>query len=111
MSEKRTQNELKTNSILSVKSGENREQGIGIREQRTESLFGDSCRVRHVRGSEVGKSFGRHSRRRQDVAWDGQKTNVATSKMNEQSGNVYENKGPLWKTRRLSWDVYENKIT
>jgi hypothetical protein len=32
-------------------------------------------------------------------------------KLNEQSGNVYENKGPLWKTRRSSWNVYENKGT
>src|SRR5208337_2075330 len=30
-------------------------------------------------------------------------------KMNEQRGNVYENKGPLWKTRYLSRNVYENK--
>jgi hypothetical protein len=30
-------------------------------------------------------------------------------KLNERRGNVYENKGPLWKTRRLSRNVYENK--
>ena len=32
-------------------------------------------------------------------------------KMNEQRGNVYENKGPLWKTWRRSWNVVENKGT
>jgi hypothetical protein len=30
-------------------------------------------------------------------------------KLNERSLNVYENKGPLWKTRERSWNVYENK--
>jgi hypothetical protein len=32
-----------------------------------------------------------------------------SSKMNEQRGNVYENKGPLWKTRCQSGNVSENK--
>jgi hypothetical protein len=27
----------------------------------------------------------------------------------EQSGNVYENKGPLWKTYKRSLNLYENK--
>jgi hypothetical protein len=31
--------------------------------------------------------------------------------MNERRGNVVENKGPLWKTWALSWNVYENKGT
>jgi hypothetical protein len=31
------------------------------------------------------------------------------SKMNEQHGNLYENKGPLWKTRPQSGNVPENK--
>ena len=31
--------------------------------------------------------------------------------MNERRGNVYENKGPLWKTWGRSWNVYENKGT
>jgi hypothetical protein len=31
------------------------------------------------------------------------------SKFKEQSGNVYENKGPLWKTRERSWNLIENK--
>ena len=30
-------------------------------------------------------------------------------KLNEQRGNVYENKGPLWKTCRRSGNVIENK--
>jgi hypothetical protein len=34
-----------------------------------------------------------------------------TLKSNERSGNVYENKGPLWKTRQRSGNVYENKGT
>jgi hypothetical protein len=32
-----------------------------------------------------------------------------SSKLNGRSGNVYENKGSLWKTRGLSRNVYENK--
>jgi hypothetical protein len=31
-----------------------------------------------------------------------------SSKLTEQCGNVYENKGPLWKTPGLSGNVYEN---
>jgi hypothetical protein len=34
---------------------------------------------------------------------------VVNSKMNERTGNVYENKGSLWKTRERSANVYENK--
>jgi hypothetical protein len=34
-----------------------------------------------------------------------------SSKLNDRRGNVYENKGTLWKTRRRSWNVYENKRT
>jgi hypothetical protein len=34
---------------------------------------------------------------------------VEARKLKEQSRNVIENKGPLWKTRRLSGNVYENK--
>jgi hypothetical protein len=30
-------------------------------------------------------------------------------KLTERSGNVYENKGPLWKSRARSWNLYENK--
>jgi hypothetical protein len=32
-------------------------------------------------------------------------------KVNEQYGNVYENKGSSWKTRGQSGNVYENKGT
>jgi hypothetical protein len=32
-------------------------------------------------------------------------------KMNDRRGNVYENKGPLWKTGWQSWNVIENKGT
>ena len=31
------------------------------------------------------------------------------SKLTERPGNVYENKGPLWKTWEGSWNVTENK--
>jgi hypothetical protein len=34
---------------------------------------------------------------------------METSKMNERSGNIIENKGPLWKTPEQGWNVYENK--
>jgi hypothetical protein len=63
------------------------------------SFFGAAYRVFHVRGTRVGRSFGRHNRPRQDVAWDRQRTKLATLKLNERRTNVYENKGPLWKTR------------
>jgi len=29
--------------------------------------------------------------------------------LNDRRGNVIENKGPLWKTRRQSLNIYENK--
>jgi hypothetical protein len=29
--------------------------------------------------------------------------------MNDRRGNVYENKGPLWRRWGLSWNVTENK--
>jgi hypothetical protein len=32
-----------------------------------------------------------------------------SSKLNERSGNLYENKAPLWKTRGQSANVFENK--
>jgi hypothetical protein len=34
-----------------------------------------------------------------------------SSKVNEQRGNVYENKGPLWKTGWKSGNVIENKAS
>jgi hypothetical protein len=39
-----------------------------------------------------------YGRPRQYVAFGGRRINVATPKLTEQSGNVYENKGALWKT-------------
>ena len=32
-----------------------------------------------------------------------------SSKLNDRRGNVYENKGPLWKTQGQSANVFENK--
>jgi hypothetical protein len=34
---------------------------------------------------------------------------VNSSKLKERSRNVYENKGPLWKTRERGRNVFENK--
>jgi hypothetical protein len=31
--------------------------------------------------------------------------------LNERSGNVFESKGPPWKTRKRSGNVFENKAT
>jgi hypothetical protein len=33
-----------------------------------------------------------------------------SSNLNERTGNVYENKGSLWKTQERSGNVYENKV-
>jgi hypothetical protein len=33
-----------------------------------------------------------------------------SSNLNERTGNVYENKGTLWKTQEKSGNVYENKV-
>ena len=38
-------------------------------------------------------------------------TTVLTLKTTERRGNVYENKGPPWRTRGRSGNVYENKCT
>jgi hypothetical protein len=40
-----------------------------------------------------------------------QKARENSLKLEERSGNVYDNKGPLWKTRGRSWNVVENKGT
>jgi hypothetical protein len=42
------------------------------------------------------------------IGWERRKN---SSKLNEQRGNVYENKGPLWKTGWQSGNVIENKGT
>jgi hypothetical protein len=34
-----------------------------------------------------------------------------SSKLPKRCWNIYENKGPLWKTPQGSWNVYENKDT
>jgi hypothetical protein len=36
---------------------------------------------------------------------------VGATKLTERTGNIYENKGSLWKTKRRSGDVIENKGT
>jgi hypothetical protein len=40
-----------------------------------------------------------------------QKARENSLKLKERTGNVYENKGPLWKTRGRSGNVIENKGT
>jgi hypothetical protein len=39
------------------------------------------------------------------------KGKLVNSKKNDQCCNVYENKGPLWKTGGKSGNVYENKAS
>ncbi len=36
---------------------------------------------------------------------------VGATKLTERPGNVYENKGQLWKTYKQSGNVYENTAT
>jgi hypothetical protein len=44
-------------------------------------------------------------------ALSGVGTKANSSKLNERTGNVYENKGPAWKTRGQSVYVFENAGT
>jgi len=41
----------------------------------------------------------------------GQETENLYKKVNKRAVNVIENKGPIWKTRRQSENLYENKHT
>ena len=66
------------------------------------------CNV-HMKETGIGKAAGRRFGTGQDVALDWEKDTWEFSKMNERRGNVYENKGPLWKTRAGSGNVAENK--
>jgi hypothetical protein len=49
--------------------------------------------------------------RRQHVTDRALRREVGLLKMNEQSGNVYENKGSPWKSLWRSGNVAENKAT
>jgi hypothetical protein len=51
----------------------------------------------------------RHVTDNKSVVAGGAKEN--SSKLNERRGNVYENKGALWKIRGRNWNVYENTGT
>jgi predicted chitinase len=44
-----------------------------------------------------------------DVSWAGKEGTIADLKLNERTGNVYENKGSVWKTRERSGNVIDNK--
>ncbi|MGA9057190.1 MAG: hypothetical protein WB763_11830 [Terriglobia bacterium] len=63
----------------------------------------------NLRGVRVGGALGQCQGLRQDVTLAGKEETSVTSKNDERRGNVIENKGPLWKTRRQSGNVVENK--
>jgi hypothetical protein len=59
---------------------------------------------------------GRKVRKLSSHARDNKSVGVGEAKknspeLNERSGNVFENKGPLWKNGQRSWNVYDNKCT
>jgi len=72
------------------------------------SFFGAAYRVVHVRETRVGRTFGRHNRPRQDVALDRQRTRLVTLELKARCGNLYENKGSLFRRRMRSGNVIEN---
>ncbi len=69
---------------------------------RTLIGFGKCC----ARGQKAGKLFGF---RQTPSPLLQTKERKNSSKMNERSGNVYENKGSAFKTRQRSGNVIENK--
>ena len=73
--------------------------------------IGTGCRLLRLRGVGVGGSLCTHSSLGQDVFSTGKEETVVTLKMTERSGNIIENKGPLWKTWGRSGNVFENKGT
>jgi hypothetical protein len=50
-----------------------------------------------------------HSSLGQNVFSTGKEETVVTLKMKERSGNVYENKGPLWKKLERSRNITDSK--
>jgi len=59
-------------------------------------------------GREARKWARRSADKKPVVAGEARKNSL---KLNERSGNIYENKRALWKNGELSWYVYENKST
>ena len=71
--------------------------------------IGAGCRLRRSRGGGAGGTLPTHSSLGQDVSSTGKEETVVTSKMNELSGDVIENKGPGSATAERSCNVIENK--
>jgi len=90
---------------VAVREAEIRIQELGMQRRVTSGRAGFRCQVSRVsRSIKIGGG-----QTGQDVAWvEGRRTKV-TSKSDEQRGNVFENKGPLWKTWPRSGNVIENK--
>jgi hypothetical protein len=57
------------------------------------------------KGRQLARRF---TDRKSVIAGEGKKNSL---KLNERSGNVYENKRTLWKARERGKNVYENKYT
>jgi hypothetical protein len=60
-----------------------------------------------ARARRKARKLAGHATDKKSVVAGGSKKN--SLKLNERRTNVYENKGPLWKTRRGSGNVVENK--
>ena len=63
----------------------------------------------HLRGVGVGGTPRLHSSLGHNVSFTGKEETVVTLKMNERSGDVYENKGSAFHERWQSRNVIENK--
>jgi hypothetical protein len=131
LKEKQTQNKLNFERKKCEKQGTgNRKEGTGDSDEETEKREQGMVN-RLVSYGRRGKAYpgrtrsahhclfpvpyslfpvvDRHSKPGQDVVLDTQGTILVTSKSNERTWNVYENKGPTWKTRGRCWYVFENK--
>ena len=62
-----------------------------------------------LRGVRAGGTLRPYRSLGQNVFSTGKEETVVTLKLKDQCGNVIENKGPPWKTRRQSGNVTENK--
>jgi hypothetical protein len=103
----RAKNKPKTDSILSAKRANQREKN-----RAQESGF----RWRSLSKSREAKQLGAGVYKREQqqlstrfVTLDPRLSTSRLGKLNERSGNVYENKGPLWKTCEQSLNLTEKK--
>jgi hypothetical protein len=62
-------------------------------------------------GTGFDKPFGTYGIQGQDVACDSGRRNSVTSKMNERSGNVCENKGLMLEKGKRRGNLVDNKCT